>query len=397
MYQMDFKYPFGYDQVDNAWAAKNIIVNHRFTLVGMVAKVDSGIYIGPAYYYLVALFYFICNLNPEASHAVAIISSIFTFWTIFYVFKKLFSTEFAVIAVLINTFNYHALNFDSVQWPVQLLPGVSLIIFYLLYKVVLGDVKKIIPLAIAVGITFNLHFTAIFFSMIIFLSLPLFPRTKNTLKYIFLSLPFFLVWLVPNIIYMILNKSSNSNFTSYISTYYHGFHLKRVFQLLGDGLIQFNPYLVIDKIAPLKIILFPLFFLVYILKSIASESNKFLYLILLWFAVPLLVFVTYSGEISDYYFAINRFIVLLILSYFVYLIWRARYSVVKISVAIFIFVYCAYGFVSYLPHKEIGLYERGKTVEQAVNKGRKIGFKAGVPESYLYWYYMKTVKGVNVY
>ena len=142
MYQMDFKYPFGYDQVDNAWAAKNIIVNHRFTLVGMVAKVDSGIYIGPAYYYLVALFYFICNLNPEASHAVAIISSIFTFWTIFYVFKKLFSTEFAVIAVLINTFNYHALNFDSVLWPVQLLPGVSLIIFYLLYKVVLGDVKK---------------------------------------------------------------------------------------------------------------------------------------------------------------------------------------------------------------------------------------------------------------
>jgi len=48
-YQLDTRSPFGWDQVDNAWAVKNIIIDHRFPLVGMQAKLNSGIYIGPLY------------------------------------------------------------------------------------------------------------------------------------------------------------------------------------------------------------------------------------------------------------------------------------------------------------------------------------------------------------
>jgi hypothetical protein len=76
-YQIDLKNPFGYDQVDNAWAAKNIIVNHWFPLVGMVAKGNSNIYIGPAYYYMIAVVYWIFNLNPIASAVFAGLTSIF--------------------------------------------------------------------------------------------------------------------------------------------------------------------------------------------------------------------------------------------------------------------------------------------------------------------------------
>ncbi len=65
-YQIELRSPFGYDQVDNAWAAKNIIVNHWFPLVGFVAKGNTGIYIGPLYYYLISIVYFILNLNQGA-------------------------------------------------------------------------------------------------------------------------------------------------------------------------------------------------------------------------------------------------------------------------------------------------------------------------------------------
>lgn len=41
---MEVLNPFGWDQVDNAWAAQNMIVNHKFPLLGMVAKQNSGIY-----------------------------------------------------------------------------------------------------------------------------------------------------------------------------------------------------------------------------------------------------------------------------------------------------------------------------------------------------------------
>ena len=182
----------------------------------MVAKGNSGIYIGPFYYYLISIIYFLTNLNPIASGIIAGLTSIFTFWVLYYITKKIFNTKVAIFAVFINTVLYLGISFDKVQWPVAFVPSFSLIIFYLLYKVLMGDVKKIIPLAIVAGLAFSVHFTAIFFPLIIILSLPLFPRTKQSLKYILISLPLFLVWLIPNFIYQIQQSSANSVAASYL-------------------------------------------------------------------------------------------------------------------------------------------------------------------------------------
>ena len=165
-YQMDIKNPFGWDQVDNAWAAKNILVNHWFPLVGMVAKGNSGIYIGPLYYYLISIFYWITNFNPIASGIIAGLTSIFSFWVIYYVLRKLISKGAAIIGVIINTFALPLIISDRVQWPVNFIAPISLLVFYLLYRVIQGDIKKIMPLAILVGISFSVHFTSLFFPII---------------------------------------------------------------------------------------------------------------------------------------------------------------------------------------------------------------------------------------
>jgi 4-amino-4-deoxy-L-arabinose transferase-like glycosyltransferase len=393
---MDLKNAFGYDQVDNAWAAKNILVNHWFPLIGMVAKENSNIYIGPVYYYMLAVAYWIFRLNPIASSVFAGVCSIFTFWVIFYVAKKLFSTEVALIAVFINTFSLPAIFFDRVQWPVDLLPAIALLIFYVLYKIVIGDIKKIIPLALLVGFAFNLHFTAIFFPVIIILTLPLFPRSKETLKYIILSLPLFLVWLVPNVVYQVQQKSTGSNFTDYLQTYYHGFHLKRMIQITGDALIQFNTYLFSDKLFPFKVVLLPLFFIIYLFKALNTERKKFAYLVFLWFIVPWIIFATYSGEISDYYFVINRFIALLIIAYFLGRIWTIK-NIIPKAIVLIVLVYIAFtNVMTYLPYHDVGLTKRWENTMQTINQGQRIEFQVGVPESYLYYYYMRQ-KGLNPY
>lgn len=395
-YDIPGKNPFGYDQVDNAWAAKNIIVNHWLPLVGMIAKGNSGIYIGPVYYYLISVFYWLTNLNPIASGIFAGLTSIFTFWVIFYVAKKLFSLEVAIIAIFINTFIFPAIIFDRVQWPVNLIPGVSLLIFYLLYKITQGEVKKIITLALLVGFSFSIHFTSIFYPIIIILTLPFFPRNKETLKYILLALPLFLIWLVPNIIYQLQQKSSGSNFSSYFYENFHGFHLKRVIQLAGDGIIQFNPYLFSDKLVQLKYIAFPLFFVVYLYKSLSKEKLIFSYLVLLWFLVPWFVFSTYSGEITDYYFSFNRFIALLIISYFFARVWMVKSVIPKIIVLAVLFYIAIVSVASYIPYEDTGLERREKSVLNEIKNGGKIKFQQGVPESYLYYYFMRQ-KGIYVY
>lgn len=395
-YDLNGKSPFGYDQVDNAWAAKNIVVNHWFPMVGMVAKGNSGIYIGPFYYYLISIVYWITNLNPIASGIFAGLTSIFTFWVIFYVAKKLFSIEVAIIAVFVNTFIIPAIIFDRVQWPVNLIPGISLLIFYVLYKITLGDVKKIILLALLVGFSFSVHFTSIFYPIIIILTLPFFPRNKETLKYILFALPLFLIWLVPNIIYQLQQKSSGSNFTSYFYNNFHGFHLKRVVQLAGDGIIQFNPYLFADKLTQLKFIAFPLFFVIYLYKSFSKEKLIFCYLILLWFLVPWLVFATYSGEITDYYFSFNRFLALMIIAYFFARVWMIKNIIPKAVVIAVLFFIAITNVIAYLPYKDAGLSGREKKVLNTIRNGGKIQFQQGVPESYLYYYLMRQ-KGIYVY
>lgn len=397
-YQLDIKNPFGYDQVDNAWAAKDLIVNHKYPLVGMVAKANSGIYIGPLYYYLVAAFYFVFNLNPIASGAIAVASSVFTFFVIYFVFKNLLNEKLAIFALIINVFSFNVILFDRIQWPVQLLPAISLLIFYFLYKIIQGDLKKIIALAILVGISFHLHFTAIFFPLIILLCLPLFPRKKETVKYILISLPLFLVFLLPNVVYSILNKNYNSNLTFYLSTYFHGFHLQRMLQIVGDAVIQFDYYLVIDILKKIKFIFVPLFIAIFLYKNINSDSKKLCYITALWFLIPWLVFTTYSGELTDYYFIINKFIALFILAYFVYRIWNIKFIGAKFLILAIFLSNAYFTITNFLPYKNSGnLLERKETALKAVNENKRIEFHVGVPETYLYWYYMKILKGKDVY
>jgi 4-amino-4-deoxy-L-arabinose transferase-like glycosyltransferase len=395
-YQMDLKNPFGYDQVDNAWAVKKIIVDHIFPLVGMVAKGNSSIYIGPVYYYMIAIVYWIFNLNPLASAVFAGLTSIFTFWVIFYVAKKMFSMEVALFAVFINTFFLPAILFDRVQWPVNFIPGISLLIFYVLYRIILEDVKKIIILALLVGFSFSIHFTSIFYPIIIVLSLPLFPRTKETIKYSLLALPLFLIWLAPNVVYQLQQKTGGSSIATYLQTYYHGFHLTRVKQLLGDALIEFNGYAFINQLVPLKFIALPAFFLAFLYKSIKREKLILCYLILLWFIVPWFVFATYSGEISDYYFAINKFIALLIIAYFFSRIWMIKNIIPKVIIVVVLLYVAVININAYLPFVDNSLLPREKSVIQIVNQNGWVAFRVGVPDSYLYYYYMRG-RGIDPY
>lgn len=395
-YQLDLRNAFGWDQVDNAWVSKRLIVDHKFPLIGMVAKQNSGVYIGPAYYYFAAFFYWIFNLNPIASGVIAGATSIFTFFIIYYIVKKLFSTEVALIAVFINTVSFFGIAFDRVQWPVNFIPGVSLIIFYALYKTILGSSKHLIILAFALGLSFHIHFTSVFYPIIILFCFPFFPRTKKMIKALILALLIFLILIAPSIISYLQNMQYYSNALKYGQTYFHGFHLRRVLQLINDAFIQFEFYFAFSILKFLKFILAPLFIFTYLFKDTRRDKLILCYLVVLWFMVPWFVLSTYSGEISDYYFVANRFIVLFIISYLLMQILSFKSWIPKIVLFCFLIYYSVFNIDKFLSSRDIGFYEKSQKVFNAIEKGEKIGFHEGVAESYLYYYYMRK-RGVEVY
>jgi len=387
---------FGWDQVDNAWAAKDIIIDHRWKLIGMQAKGQSGFFIGPVYYYFAALFYWIFDLDPIASPVIALTTSIFTFLTFYFVIKKIFSEKLALITLFIYTISNHLINFDRVQWPVNFIPLASLWIFYFLYNVLIGNIRYLPLLALALGFSFNIHFTSAFYIVIIFASLPLTflfltkEKKKKILKYILISLPVFLIWFVPNIISELSNKGQHSsNMINYINTFYHGIHLVRILQLFTDALIEYEPILFFPNLKPIKYLLLPLFLLIYFFQKPTKKKFVFSYLFSLWFLVPWFVLSTYSGQISNYYFSLTIPFVLLTLSFITLKIYELKFFLVKI------FIVGVWGYYSFFNLKTFisgfGVYCRLPCREDytkgQIAKGYIIGFKEGAPDSYLYYLY----------
>lgn len=390
-YQLEYRFHFAYDQVDSAWAAKRILIDHNYPLAGPANKLGSGIFVGPLYYYLISVFYFFTNMDPIAAAIFAGFTSIISFFTIFLVLKKLFSFNVGLIATFINTISVSAVEFDRNQWEPNFIPIVSILVFYALYKIVTKNEKYIFLLVTALGAAYHVHLTAAFFLTIItILSLPFFPRNKKMIKLILISTPLLLLWLAPIILASVqkdLGLASHS--INYANSSIHGLHLKRVFQLLPDAFQQFSSYLPYNLLSFLRYLFIPLFIIIYFLNKPTKRGFLFCYLVILWFVVPWFFLSLYSGEISNYYYSVNRPIALMLIAFIIYKLISLRIKTITLVFIIFAIYYTYNSLSIFLPYKTVGLHNYRVLVQDAIKKGKKIEFIEGKPELYLYYLYTR--------
>ncbi len=385
---------FGWDQVDNAWAAVRILVAHKYPLLGMVAKQNSGFYIGPLYYYLTAVFYYLTNLDPIASPILAACTALFSYWVIYGISRRIFNEKVAVVSCFIYTFSYFIINAERMQWPVNFIAPISLLIFYFLYKVMGGEVKYIIHLAAAVGLSFHIHFTSIFYPIMILLSLPYIPINKKAWKYICVAVPVFAIFIIPQAIYYVQANHQNSlgNYTGYFQSYYHGFHLRRMLQLSHDAFIKFQsilekPYAILRNAVFFYI---PIFYVTYWHAQKNTHRIKLFYLISLWILVPWIVFTTYSREISDYYFNIQMYLAVIVFAYLTQWIWDTKRFVLRSAIGIFWLYFAAANVQIFFNTDHGNLIEDRIKVLESIDRGQLINFTDGDPKSYLDFYYSYT-------
>lgn len=389
-YDLGGKSVFGYDQVDNAWAAKNIIVDHVLPTIGMQAKGNTGFFIGPYYYYLLVPFYYLLNLNPIASGFVAGFTAIFTFFVTYFVTKNIFNEKVAIAALFITVFSSYILELDRVQWPVNFMVPVSFLVFFSLYKVCCGSPRYLLLLAAALGFSLHIHFTSIFYILILIFLIPFLPRKKATLIYSFYSLLVFIFFVFP-IIVNYINSPSAGNAAAYLGSSFHGFHLRRFIQIAGDGLIEFNSILNISNAIFVSIISI-LVFIFALKKKILARKGLFLFMSFIWIAIPWVIFSTYSGELTNYYFGLSRPIAIFVFAYLLFRIWSFNSIHVKgaLTVALILFAYV--NILHFLNTGPVGLTKHRKEVLKQIKAGQKIDFMQGNPQSYIYYYYTQIKK-----
>jgi 4-amino-4-deoxy-L-arabinose transferase-like glycosyltransferase len=378
---------FGWDQVVNSWVVKDMILAGKRPLTGMVAKMNTGFYIGPAYYYLLAPFYWVFRLDPVANSYFAGTIAVMTFSALFWVTRRLFDRKTVLIALFIYTFSSNVIRFDRIAWPVNLIPLTSLLAFYFLYRVLRNELKFLIPLALTIGFAFHTHFTAVYYVMIVFFSAPLVFRQPGGLIRSFAALPFFLVWLVPNLISETgKGFSATQNMAYYLNTFFHGLHLRRVLQLTNDAFIEFEANLFFRYLKPLNILI-PAIFSGLLLRSLRPDRKILLFIFTLWFGVPWLVMSLYAGEITNYYFSITRPVAVIVIGYVLSKVFVVKNKLPSVILVIFAVYWSYANILHFLGNTESDLVKNREEAKKAIREDKKIEFVEWEAKSYLYEVY----------
>lgn len=156
LYNIEKYFAFAHDQDLYSWIAKDIITRDPLRLVGQITSVD-GVFIGPFYYYLMALFYFLFRMNPLSAIIPTVGIGIVTVLSFYWILKEFYGRKVGLAAAFIYAASYGAANFD--RWSVPTQPTIlwSIWFFYVVVKALKGD-KRIIPLyGLLIGLTWHIH------------------------------------------------------------------------------------------------------------------------------------------------------------------------------------------------------------------------------------------------
>lgn len=150
---------FTYDQARDATYIKRIIVDHDLTLIGPQSSL-AGIYLGPAYYYLMALPLWLFRLNPVGIDVVTALGGVAA---VYFLFKLLKPLGFwpALMASLAYSVSPLVVELSRRAWNPNLIPLLVIISVSLLGRIFQTNKIKVLPwLALDLGIALQLHYSS---------------------------------------------------------------------------------------------------------------------------------------------------------------------------------------------------------------------------------------------
>jgi len=174
------------DQGRDLLVVKDMIVNHKFTLLGPTASV-GGFYTGPIYYYFMLPFLWLSNLHPVGSAVMAVLFGLATIVLVYYFVKDLAGEKAGLISALLMAVSPKMIDISRFSWNPNPVPFFSLAGIYALYK------RWVFVSGICLGILVQLHYIDLVFGPILGLALVFMFKLKDLVKQILLVSAGFIV------------------------------------------------------------------------------------------------------------------------------------------------------------------------------------------------------------
>lgn len=415
IYNLDIFYSWGHDQDLFAWIVKDIMVDHHIRLIGQETSI-TGVFIGPIFYYLIAIFMAIFNMDPLAANIPTTIISLLTIFSIYFIFKKFFGEKIGLIGAFLYAASPGIILLD--RWVVPTQPTTLWCAWFLfcLLSILKGKIPIII-LGVLFGLIWHVHVAFLPLLILVPISLRLSLKSGNKFKIkfksILISVFVFLILMSPFLIFEVRHGFQQiKGFTR--ATYEEKGDVRgldrviKIFNISGRSLagvflLDKNPIFPKEFFMSLSPLLFILIFSLHRRKLLTSNQTL---IFILWIGIDLLAQFISKRSIPEYYFT-NFFVVLfLVLSL---LINKMKIYKTKIAVIILAIYLSAVTFWFLTQPDELGGYlQKKRTIEYIGVNAKDLdypciainyieGYK-GLPNGYRYlsWFFkLNVITGGN--
>ena len=184
IYRLDSLTTFGGDQGQDFLVVKDMVLYHKWTLLGIKTS-GYAFFQGPIYLYMLFPFFLVFNLNPISGAIAAIFYSIVTIIILYFLCVKFFSKRIAIISSLLYAVSGELIIFGNTPLYQHFLP---LFIIISIYLFLIEDKNKFIylllGLSIGLGIELHLLNISLLIAVIVYLLIYEKSKLKNILTYI---------------------------------------------------------------------------------------------------------------------------------------------------------------------------------------------------------------------
>lgn len=338
---LEVRLPFAWDQEQFSTQVRDILRDHKFTLLGPRVTDDRGFFLAPYFTYLLIPFFIVTKLHPSALYLFTITVNIVFFCFAAYILYKLFGARQAMLFLFLWSINPTLVKYDTTPWWPILLPLGVLSILYEL-KLLFNNKGNLYLwglIGATIGFFCNMHFQFIFIGAFtaIFILLMLEKKLINYWRHLLLMTFSFLCMFIPLVLFdMRHNHLNYTLFTTYFSERvfddlpYMEAWLPVFANIMKPFIGVSNPYAAIAFLILLGAIFF------YFIYKTQGFHNLFYISSLTLIIITIVGFSLYGKRPSEYYFTYFMPFIYIALSDFLIRLNRKLITGIVIGVLIFI-------------------------------------------------------------
>lgn len=223
LYNLENRLTFHLDQGLHLLETHEMVQSGKPRLIGPMisSKVydGRGFFIGPQYYYILAILGQITNWDPLIITQISIVIDLI-FWLIFVVFlKKKYSLSLALFTFTFVTFSNYFIVHSRFFWNPNYLIPLSILVIISTYYFLKNKTNKFLYLSVFLwGLAFSFHYSALLWG--VFLIPVLFSRRKTLHYYHYLLIPvFFILGDLPYFVFEVRHNFYNIQTVVYVLTH----------------------------------------------------------------------------------------------------------------------------------------------------------------------------------